>query len=77
MYNKRMTLYTRDSCAPCKTVKYMLDKLGVDYEIKDVEVEENLTELITKHGATTTPVFVRGDDVVIGANLGRIKQLVS
>jgi len=72
-----MILYTRDSCGPCRTVKYMLDKLGVDYEVKNIDIEDNLSELVTKYGATTTPVFVKGGNVVIGANLSRIKQLVS
>jgi len=55
----------------------MLDKLGVDYEVKNIDIEDNLSELVTKYGATTTPVFVKGGNVVIGANLSRIKQLVS
>lgn len=55
----------------------MLNKLGVGYQEKDISIEENLNELITKYGVTTTPVFVKGENIIVGGNLSAIKKLVS
>lgn len=72
-----MTLYTSSSCVKCPTVKYFLKKNDVDYEEKDVSIEENMDELIKLTGYMTVPVFVKGENVVIGANLSFIKQLIA
>lgn len=71
------TLYTSDDCGACKTVKYMLDKLGIDYEVKNVSNKSYEAEMLKLTGVTTTPVFVKGEHTVIGGNLVAIKKLVS
>lgn len=68
-----MTLYSRTGCGPCKTVKYMLDKWGVDYEVKDVDEPEN--EVEWSQYALSVPVLVEGDTVIVGQNIQAIRNL--
>lgn len=71
-----MIVYSKASCGPCATVKYMLDKLGVDYEIRDVEQNKDFEAEWLQY-AQTVPVVVANDRVVIGPNLSAIRSLVS
>lgn len=59
-----MTIWTRDSCAPCKTLKYFLDKKGVKYE------ERSADEV------RIAPTIKIGDHLIEGFNLARILDLL-
>ena len=72
----RVIVYTSDNCGACRTVKYMLDKLGADYETRNVSNKAYETEMIKLTGFTTTPVTVKGDRFIIGANLSAIKAMI-
>lgn len=47
-------IYGRDTCAPCRTVKYWLTKKNYDYEV--INVDENQREF-AKLGFTAVPVI--------------------
>lgn len=55
----------------------MLDKLGAKYEVKNISQNPDYaTEMMTLTGLTTTPVFVKGENIIVGGNLSAIKKLV-
>lgn len=72
-----MVLYSKDSCGPCKTVKYFLDKLGAKYEVKDVTKPENQEELEKTYNVMSVPVLVHDGIVVHGPNIARIRDLLN
>lgn len=55
MENK-IVLYTADYCNHCKVVKMYLDAKGIEYETKDVTLDENKEEL-GKMGFMSIPVL--------------------
>lgn len=65
-----ITIYSRPSCAPCRTLKYWLDKKGHKYEVKDVD--EHREEVLRYSSAPIVPITVIGDKVIEGMNLGAI-----
>lgn len=70
-----VTVYTRTTCAPCKTVKYWLNKKGIAFTEKNVdENPEFAQEAFSKSGFTAVPVTVVGDKVIAGMNLSLISQ---
>lgn len=69
-----MIIYTRATCAPCRQIKDFLDRHKATYTVKDVGDPQNEKEWLQY--AMTVPVVVKGDQVVIGPDLGRIKQLL-
>ena len=73
-----VTIYTRDSCGPCKTVKYFLDKKGVEYT--ELNVDENpslMDEIIAKTGFQMVPTVEINGNYIQGLNLALLsKQLM-
>ncbi len=60
-------VYGKESCAPCKMVKMILDKKGIEYEYKDVELDsEAMDEMISLYEVTTVPIVVSKGRVMYG-----------
>lgn len=60
-------VYGKESCAPCKMVKMILDNRGIDYEYKDVEKDsEAMDEMISLYEVTTVPIVVGNGRVMYG-----------
>lgn len=70
-----MIVYSKTTCAPCRTLKYMLDKMGVSYEVRDVESNDQYKQEWLQY-AQVVPVVVHGETVVVGNNLAAIKALI-
>lgn len=67
--NATVTIFSTPWCAFCRTEKQWLESLGVNFESKDIEEDENAKdELLAKldgvfQGVPTT--FI-GDEVIVG-----------
>ena len=63
----KFKIYGRKSCAPCSTVKAILDRKGIEYEYKDVELDsEAMDEMISLYEVTTVPIVVSKGRVMYG-----------
>lgn len=75
---KDITIFTRNTCAYCHTVKKYLQTKGVAYnEVNLDEHPERQDEVVAMSGAFTVPVTVvtKEDDmreVVVGPNFARL-----
>jgi glutaredoxin 3 len=68
-----VTIYSANWCAFCHAAKDYMDRLGVKFEIKDVEADrKNAEESITKSGQMGIPVIDIGGDIIIGFDRPRI-----
>lgn len=65
--NKMFKVYGKESCAPCRTVKMILDKKGIAYDYIDIEEDvEALDEMIGLYEMTTVPIVVSKGRVMYG-----------
>lgn len=56
---KKITVYSRTSCSPCKTLKYFLEKKGLEFTERNVdESDEAQAEAYAYSGMSTVPVTV-------------------
>jgi glutaredoxin 3 len=53
-----LTLYYRPSCAFCRRVMAVVDRLEIEVDLKDISSEENAAELISKGGKKQVPYLV-------------------
>ncbi|MFZ1323815.1 MAG: glutaredoxin domain-containing protein [Candidatus Saccharimonadales bacterium] len=68
-----VTLYSAAWCAFCHAAQEYLDKLGVKYEVKDIEEKrEYAEESVAKSGQMGIPVLDIGGDIVIGFDRPKI-----
>lgn len=73
-----VTVYTRNTCAPCKMLKTWLTNKGITYKEKSVDDDPSLMdEIIQKTGYMMVPVTQIGEQYVAGANIPFISQLLA
>lgn len=75
----KVVLYTTESCPWCKRAIAFFDKVGQDYENKDVERDEDARDEYLKitNGNTGVPVIVIGDQWMQGWNEVRAEQMLA
>lgn len=71
-----ITVYTKPSCAPCKTLKLWLTRKGIDYQEKNVEDPGVLDEMVQKTGNLSVPQTVVDDKIVSGPNFGLLSSII-
>ena len=72
----KVTVYTASWCPWCHKVMDFLKDNGVEFEAKDVENREYAQESMEKSGQAGIPVTVIDNEVVVGFDVARLKQLL-
>ena len=75
--DKNVSIYTTPTCHYCHAAKVFFDENNVKYEEFNVaEDQEKRQEMIEMTGQMGVPVIHIGDDVVIGFDEGKLKELL-
>ena len=75
-------LYALSTCPYCRMTKKYLDEQDVAYELSEVDLldgeerESAIAEVRRLSGGASFPVVVIGDEVIVGFNKRRIKELL-
>jgi len=73
----QVTIFSTPSCHFCHAAKEFFDEHGVKYEDIDVAVNlEARKEMVDMTGQMGVPVIRIGDDVVVGFDEGKIRELL-
>lgn len=71
--NTKPIIYSANWCAFCHAAKQYLDKLGVTYEVRDIETKhEYATEAVEKSGQMGIPVIDIDGDIIVGFDRPKI-----
>lgn len=71
-------VYTTENCPYCRMVQAFLKKYGIEYETVDVGRDrEAAREMTTASGQRGVPVTVFGDEVIVGFDAKRLRELFS
>ncbi|MBT3230360.1 NrdH-redoxin [Candidatus Uhrbacteria bacterium] len=74
----KITVYSTPTCPYCKLVKEFLNKHNVEFEEIDVSAShEQAQEMIHKSGQMGVPVTAIGEDIVIGFDKPKLKELLN
>jgi len=60
-------LYTGDYCPFCRRVKNELERLGLDYDVVDADVDMR-QEVIRLSGQRAIPILTIGDEVLVDSS---------
>lgn len=77
-----VTVYALSTCPYCRMTRTYLDDNDVEYDVHEVDLlegqerEDAVTEVKRLSGGTSFPVVVIGDEVIVGFNKKRIKELL-
>lgn len=76
--DKTVTIYSTPSCHFCHAAKEYFTENNVAYTEHDVAADlEKRQEMVEMTGQMGVPVIRIGDDVVIGFDEGKIKELLA
>jgi len=71
--NTKPIIYSATWCAFCHTAKQYMDKLGVEYEDRDVDSKpEYATESVEKSGQMGIPVIDIDGEIIVGFDRPKI-----
>jgi len=76
-------LYALSTCPYCRMTKKYLDQTGVEYELTEVDLlegqerEDAVATVREISGGASFPVVVVGDEVIVGFNKKRLKELLT
>ena len=73
---REIILYTTPVCASCEALKRILATEGLDFEVKDLLVDESAAELMERHGIRTAPALGIDGEIFAGDDL-RPERLVA
>lgn len=71
-----VVLYSADWCGWCQKAKRHLDGMGVNYEIRDIDIPANLNDLVAKTGQKGIPVLDVGGRIVTGFAPDQYEELI-
>ena len=71
-----VVVYSSTTWPPCKQMKEFLSMHSIVFEEKLVDKDPDaLTELVEKTGIRGTPVMIAGEDVVVGFDKNKIRNI--
>jgi len=74
---KNVTIYSTPTCHFCHMAKDFFKETNIEYTEHDVAADaEKRAEMMEKTGQMGVPVIEIGDEVIIGFNEGKIKELL-
>lgn len=62
-------VYSRKSCSPCHTLRYLLDKRGIQYDLQDIDEHPDPS-------ITMVPTVEINGERIVGFNLSRLLLLI-
>lgn len=75
---KKVRVFSTQTCPYCVVLKEFLKERSIDFEDIDVaEDKEALKEMVEKSGQMGVPVLEINDEIVVGFNKERIKELLN
>lgn len=70
-----VTIYSASWCAFCHAAMEYLDKIGVKYDVKDIESDRSVAEeAVEKSGQMGIPVIDIAGDIIVGFDRPKIDQ---
>ncbi len=74
---KNVVIYSTPTCTYCKAAKEFFTANGVEYVEHDVAADEAMrAELVEKSGQMGVPVITIGEEVIVGFDEDRIKEVL-
>lgn len=69
-------VYSRETCSPCKTVKWYLKQKGHEFTEKDIDEPDNFNDFVKVADMQMVPLIVIGEAKVQGLNLPALNRIL-
>ena len=72
-----ITVYTKPSCVQCTATYRALDNKGIEYEVRDLSVDENALDAVKALGYLQAPVVITDEEHWSGFRPDKINALAA
>ncbi|WP_104137694.1 glutaredoxin-like protein NrdH [Cryobacterium sp. Y62] len=72
-----ITVYTKPSCVQCTATYRALDNKGLEYEVRDLSVDENALDAVKALGYLQAPVVITDEEHWSGFRPDKINALAA
>ncbi|AVM01289.1 NrdH-redoxin [Gordonia iterans] len=72
-----ITVYTKPACVQCNMTYKALDKLGLEYDVVDISIDDEARDYVMALGYLQAPVVVVDDEHWSGFRPERIKAVAA
>jgi glutaredoxin-like YruB-family protein len=74
---KKIIMYSTPTCHYCNLAKDFFDEHNVEYDVHNVSIDlEKRKEMMDKSGQMGVPVIYIGDDMILGFDEEKIRDLL-
>lgn len=74
--NKKVTIFTSDTCGYCHLAKDYLNEIGVAFEEKNVSKDASARKELMSKGFMGVPIINVDDEVIQGFDKNRLDELL-
>ncbi|MCT4563258.1 MAG: glutaredoxin family protein [Maledivibacter sp.] len=74
--NKKITIYTSDTCSYCHMAKDYFNSKGVDFEEKNISKDMDARKELMKQGFMGVPIINVNGEVIQGFDKERLEELL-
>jgi glutaredoxin 3 len=72
----KVIVFSSPLCPPCERLKGYLRSKGVEFNVRDVMVDEKAAEFLESQNIRSTPVLSVDGELVVGFDRGRVDELL-
>ena len=72
-----ITVYTKPSCVQCTATYRALDNKGIEYEVRDLSIDENALDAVKALGYLQAPVVITDEEHWSGFRPDKINALAA
>lgn len=74
---EKAIVYTSTHCPHCKQVKSFLNDKGIEFEERNIELEEKYAEEAWNMGVRAVPVTLIGEHKIMGMNMTQFNKALA
>ena len=74
---EKAIVYTSTNCPHCKQVKSFLNDKGIEFEERNIELEEKYAEEAWNMGVRAVPVTMIGEYKIMGMNMTQFNKALA
>ncbi len=75
--DKKVVVYTSNTCPYCNMAKEYLDEKKVEYEEKNIQTDKAARDELMKMGHLGVPVILVGEEEIVGFDQNKLDELLA
>lgn len=71
-----ITIYSTETCSPCRQIKMILDRKGLKYTVINRDEGDNIKEMMKYTDSPVVPLVITPKGQMQGYNVSRLMEII-